>query len=194
MWTQFHPYFHLLCLHILVKTVSKMTQFHFLKANDSWNIPFSPLLWHPSCVMDALYMPLYRCVETVTWRNSRRVSWSTTRWLKRSRKKSVRILIFVFYSLFEQPGALQRSSDDAIPLTVWRRPEMCLNVCVCVFFFLISSQSQPASWVPLSSAHWAHLSSTATTCRWSTHPQRWVPATIVFSFINVITAVLSNCH
>lgn len=167
---------------MFVKTVSKMLQFHFLKENDSWNIPFSSLLWHLSCVMDALYMSLYRFARTVTWRNSRTVSQTTTRWLKRSRKRSVKSLILLFH-------------DDVILLVVWRRPVL---ECLCWHFFgfsFFSNQSQPVSWALLSLAHWAHLSSTATTCRWSTRLQLWVPATIdFFPFVNVITAVLSNCH
>lgn len=46
----------------------------------------------------------------------------------------------------------------------------------CCFFSLVSSRSQPVSWALLSLAPWAHPSSTATTCRWSTRLRWWVLA------------------
>lgn len=146
---------------ISVELVSKMTRFHFLIEYF-----FSSLLRHQLLVLNSFYMLLFRGAESVTWRTAGKVAWKTARWVRRRRKgRLVRLSILLSCVSFDEPETL----PCCLASYVWRSLLKCLWVIVfmndLLFFCLVSSQSRPVSWAPLSLVPWAHLSSTATTCQ-----------------------------
>lgn len=172
-WQRIFNHTSVCSVFTLEELVSKMTRFHFLMEYFS-----SLLLWHQLRVWNSLFMLLYRGSESVTWPKSGKVAWKTTRWVTRRRKgRLVRLSILLSCVSFDLPRTLLCSTDNSHQLCVEQISRLCLGGCVYdLFFCLVSSQSQPVSWAPLSLVPWAHLSSTATTCQWSTHLQWWVLA------------------